>query len=561
MFRRDREGPMKRVLLMALTIPLALCCTALNAANRTEATKAIDQQINTVLSSESVTAAPQAEDAELLRRIYLDVLGRIPTTEETNSYLADDNADKPHRLIDALLQHEEMSVNFSRVFDEWLNADLREREYGQKEFLAYLENALRNNRPWDQIAHDLLLPQADDEIQRGAAYFLAARLRKGDKQEKIDGMTTAVASVFFGVQLQCAKCHDHPYVDDWQQDHYYGLAAFLGRTQEAKIDNRPFMRERADGEVTFVTTTQEEKTAQPMFLDGHVVKEPELPDDQKQWYTKGKGGFPDMPKFSRRQALAEYALNANTPYFKRAIVNRIWKHFMGRGLVEPVDQIHDANPASHPQLLTFLADEFAESGFDLKRLMAAILHSDAYLRSSRYNSQVELSKESMYAVAILKPLSPDQLVTSIGLATGHYEQLAGKYEREKDKRKIDRLTPSLTRALYLQERDCQTFGRQFRNQGEYFEANAAQALFLSYNGLMMKQLESREGSFVEQLGKIDDPQQIVREVFMRVLSRLPEEDELQQMTAALEGDPSTRPDRWRELIWALLCSAEFRFNH
>ena len=552
---------MKRAVIMALTIPMALCCTALNAVDRTDATKTIDHQINAALSAESVTAAPQAEDAELLRRIYLDVLGRIPTAEETNSYLADDNADKPHRLIDALLQHEEMAVHFSRVFDEWLNADLREREFGQREFLAYLENTLSNNRPWDQIAHDLLLPQADDEIQRGAAYFLAARLRKGDKQEKIDGMTTAVASVFFGVQLQCAKCHDHPYVDDWQQDHYYGLAAFLGRTQEAKINNSPFMRERADGEVTFVTTSQQEKTAQPMFLDGHVIKEPELPEDQKQWYTKGQGGFPDMPKFSRRQALAEYALNANTPYFKRAIVNRIWKHFMGRGLVEPVDQIHDANPASHPQLLAFLADDFAGSGFDLRRLMAAILHSDAYLRSSQYDSQAELPKESMYAVAILKPLSPDQLVTSIGLVTGHYDQLANKYQREKDKRKIDRLTPSLTRALYLQERDCQTFGRHFHSHGEYFEANAAQALFLSYNGLMMKQLESRGGSFVEQLSKLDDPQQIVRKAFLRVLSRLPDKNELHQLSSALEGDTSSQPDRCRELVWALLCSAEFRFNH
>jgi hypothetical protein len=150
---------------------------------------------------------------------------------------------------------------------------------------------------------------------------------------------------------------------------------------------------------------------------------------------------------------------------------------MGRGLVEPVDQMHDANPASHPALLQRLADDFADSGFDLRRLMSGILHSDAYLRSTRWTSGGERTKESDYAAAVMKPLTPDQLTTSIGLATGHFEQLRAKFERDKANRKIDNLTPAIARALYWRERDVQEFANRFRTGGEGFEANAGQALF------------------------------------------------------------------------------------
>jgi hypothetical protein len=523
--------------------------------------KIIDDEIVSALHAKDIAPSPRAEDAELLRRIYLDVLGRIPTAAEATRYLDDTSADKHHRLIDQLLAHEEMPASWRSVFDEWFNGNIRERDFGRDGFLDYLEDALKTNKPWNRLAHEMLAPDLKDENERRAAYFLAVRVRGGDNAAKIDRMTSGVASVFFGVQLQCAKCHDHPFVDQWKQDHYYGLAAFLGRTQEARIENTPIIKERAEGEVKFVNSEQEEKTAKLMFLDSRVFDEPQPPEDRSKWYTKAAGGLPETPFFSRRAILADYAFTADSPFFKRAIVNRMWKQLLGRGLVEPVDQMHEANPASHPELLARLANDFAGNGFNLRRLMNGILHSDVYLRSTRWTTGGERPKESDYATAIMKPLTPDQLTTSIGIATGHFDSLRAKFEREKKNRKIDNVTPAIARALYWRERDVQEFAARFRTGGESFEASAGQALFLSYNNLMQKQLNPSQGNLVERMVKQTDNAEAVRDAFLTVLSRPPTSVELTRVVDFFSADAQQRGSKCREVVWALLCSSEFRFNH
>lgn len=537
------------------------CAAASFAAAADPVSQIIDDEITASLQARKLASSPRAEEAELLRRIYLDVLGRIPTADEATRYLDDKSADKHHRLIDELLIHEEMPAYWRTVFDLWFNSSILERDFGRDGFLDYLQDALKTNKPWNRIAREMLVPDLKDEQQRRAAYFLAVRVRAGDNDAKIDSLTSGVASVLFGVQLQCAKCHDHPFVVQWKQDHYYGLAAFLGRTQEARIDNTPTIKERADGEVKFVTTKQEEKTARLMFLDSRVFDEPQPPADRGQWYAKADGGLPETPYFSRRAALADYALTADSPFFKRAIVNRLWKQLMGRGLVEPVDQMHAANPASHPPLLDRLSDDFAANEFDLRRLMSGILHSDAYLRSTRWTGDGSRPADATYATAIMKPLSADQLTTSIGLATGHYDQLRAKFEREKKDRKVEAITPAVARAFYWRERDVQDFAARFRTGGESFEANAGQTLFLSYNDLMQKRLNPSPGNAIERLVKQTDNVAAVRDAFLTILSRPPTDDEWNRSVEFIAGDDSKRRERCREFVWALLCSSEFRFNH
>jgi hypothetical protein len=247
---------------------LLLCCLAQRAAAEDgSASKLIDTEINAALAAKQLSPAPRAEQAELLRRIYLDVLGRIPTQSETEAYLDDTAGDKHHQLIDALLAHEEMPAYWAMVIDDWLCGNVLDRDFGRDGFLLYLEENLRQNRPWHELARELIAADVSDERQRPAAYFLAIRLR-GDNAEKLDNMTSAVATGLLGIQLQCAKCHDHPFVNEIRQEHYYGLAAFFGRTQEARFKDVPLVRERAEGEVTFVTTRQEEKQAKLLFFDG-----------------------------------------------------------------------------------------------------------------------------------------------------------------------------------------------------------------------------------------------------------------------------------------------------
>jgi hypothetical protein len=521
----------------------------------------IDEEIGAALRAKQIAPATAADDVELLRRVYLDVLGRVPTRDEALAYLNDSASDRPHRLIEQLLKHEEMPAYWSLVLDDWLNSSALEREFGRDGFLEYLREALAANKPWNQLARELLAADPKNENERAAAYFLAVRLRSGDNAEKLDSLTSAVATGLFGVQLQCAKCHDHPFVDDLRQDHYYGLAAFLGRTQEARLKDMPIVKERADGEVSFITTAQEQKTARLMFLDGQVLEEPPPPEDRNAWYSKGEGGLPDAPYFSRRQALADHALSAESPYFKRAIVNRLWKQLIGRGLVEPVDQMHAANAPTHPQLLARLADDFATQGFDLRRLVSGILHSQTYLRSSRWSESEPRPLDAEYAVGLLRPLTPEQMAVSVGIATGHYDQAHAKLQRDKQNRKIETVTPANYRVFYHRQREVQEFAARFRNQSETFEASTTQALFLSYNPLATQQLEPSQGNLVQRLAQQADMAQTVQEAYVCVLSRRPSDEEVTRVVEFLEVQQSSKQDLCRELVWALLYSAEFRFNH
>lgn len=495
----------------------SLAAQAPQAASHSPVSQAIDREITKALQAKGLAPAAPADDAELVRRVYLDLLGRVPTVAETQTYLKDTAPDKAHRLLDALLGHPEMAQHWADVLNYWLNG--RESRPGLKEFRDYLRAGLAAAKPWDVFARELVLPRSGDP----AGYFLASRLSR-PKDERLDAVTTAVSTGLFGVRLECAKCHDHPMVPDWKQDHYYGLAAFFGRA-EGKIGNKPEVTDKGKAEVSFVTTQRETKTARLMFLDNKVF------DD-----TAVQAG--------RRQVLAEYAFTPANPFFARALVNRVWKQLMGRGLVEPVDQMHSANPATHPELLHLLAEDFAQNGFNLRRLLAGVLHSEAYRRSSRWTGSDDRPAASAYAVANLRALSPEQLGLSILRITGYADNATkGK--------------PAAAARDAL-AKDLQPFIDRYENGPGAFQASTAQALFLTFNPAMQKQLHP-PGGLASRLAKASDPKEAVRQAYLNILSRPAEEEEVAAALAYLASGP--REERCRDLVWALLNCAEFRFNH
>ncbi len=560
--------------LLALAVALLQCAGFFAFAAEPNL---IDAHIDAALKKENLTPARRADDITLHRRLHLDLIGRIPTAKETAAFLADKSPDRIDKLIDALLVHDEMPVHWRGVINGWLNNALGDQPpFGMEEFLAFLQKGLAQNRPWDQLARQMLNPSIDGDDDQGAAYVIAARLTGGgDKQEKLDNLTTAVASGFFGIQLQCAKCHDHPLVRDWTQDHFYGLAAFLNRTETAKLKDRTVLGERADGEVKFITTDKRELTAKLMFLDSKVIAEPALPkEDAARYVSKPKEG-PMVPKFSRRSALVEHAINERSPFFRKSVVNRVWKELMGRGLVEPVDQMYATNPASHPALLDALADDLAASKFDLRRLMATILRSAAYQRSSIWPSE-DLPEPAKYAVANLKPLNPSQITHSFALAAGYLDQHAAKLEREAKARKPDAkpegpavvaTTPlGQARVSFEKQNEFKTFARRYAHDGNRFEATAAQALFLTYNEMPAKWLKPGGDNFAQRLVKMKDDAQLARELFLAVLSREPSANEAKLVAASLNDAGLkeaglTRDAAVTELLWAMLTGSEFRFNH
>ncbi len=496
----------------------------------------IDAHVGAALAKDKLTPAGRAEPYELLRRVYLDVLGRLPTPDEAEAYLKAPDPERHHRLIDALIAHPEMPVYWRGVFNHWLNGTVDDKRVGEPEFLAFLEKRLADNARWDELAAELLDPGDADATGAAAAYYLACRLN-GDRAGQIDAMTTSVSSVLFGVQMQCAKCHDHPTVAAWKQANYYGLAAFLGRTYPAKGKyNLPGLTERADGEVKFSGRGKGEQTAQLLFLDGEVID--------------AKGG-------SRRKALVDAGVNAANPYFKRAMANRMWKQLMGVGLVEPVDQIHSANPASHPGLLDGLADDFAANGFDLRRLMAAVLHSEAYLRSSKWPGPGPRPAPGTYAVGALKPLSPPQLALALAQATGYADVLRAKYDRDRAKLKVDAVTMTVVRKQFEREREYAALLVRFKQDGEPFQVNAAHALYLTYNPLVRTMLGPN--GLVGRLAKLKNPD-VARVAYLAAQSRPPTAEEEGEVAKHLATPGVPREELCRDVVWALVTGAEFRFN-
>jgi Protein of unknown function (DUF1549)/Protein of unknown function (DUF1553) len=520
-----------------VVVSLLIVVPQASAADPRDLSRVIDARLAAAHKAGGVTPAPRAEQHELLRRLYLDVLGRIPTPEEATAYLKDADADKHHKLIDALLAHPEMSVYWRGVFHHWLNGNLDEKRAGEAEFLDYLEKRLSENAGWDKIARELLVPDVSDPVGANAAYFLSSRLTGNDRAAQLDAMTVTVSSVFFGVQMQCAKCHDHPTVTGWKQENYYGLAAFFANTQTEKgKNNLPALVEKAKGEVKFTGRKGGEQTARLLFLDGTVSD----------------------AKADRRKALVAVGVTADSPYFKRAMANRVWKQFLGVGLVTPVDQIHDGNPASHPELLTDLAEDFAKNGFDLRRLMCGILHSEAYLRSSRWGGSGPRPADYTHAVGVLKPLSPPQLAVALAQATGYADTLRAKYDREKAKLKLDAVTFAVVRKQFEREREYTTLLTRFKQEGEAFQANASHALYLTYNPAMRTMLAP--GGLVGKLSRLTDATEIARTAYLTVLSRTPSDDETATVQKHLATTGVSREELCRDVVWALIAGAEFRFS-
>src|SRR5262249_34107211 len=382
-----------------------------------------------------VSPASVADDAEFVRRIYLDLVGRIPTRDEAEHFLNDRTPHKRARLIDALLSGDE----FPRHWMENLNARLMGGPpfTGNAEWRAWLETSLRKNKPWDEMVRARLRarpgkpasPVALAPGEDAPAQFLLSRLAQGDSG--VDLATRDVSRFFFGVDIQCARCHRHPEVDQWKQESYWGMAAFFKRSYPLAVKSKMHLAERATGEVQYASRGTL-RTATPRFLGGELLTEPTRPkpvalpaktvppgvpaEDPADYLVAPEAAAQKtrvpVPKFSRREKLVELAVNDKSRFFKRAAVNFVWAELLGRGLVEPIDQMHDGNPPSQPEVLDFLAEDFVPHRFDLRHLTRTITNSRAYQLSSRHAGSTPPAEET-FACAMVRPLSSHQLALSL----------------------------------------------------------------------------------------------------------------------------------------------------
>ena len=509
----------------------------------TEVASAVDHYITEKLQSRSIEPGPAADDATMLRRTMLDLAGRVPTARDQPETVRRDV------LVDRLMQSSDFDFHLRNSLDELLLAN---RPH-DGEFREYLLWAVRQKRPWDQMFRDMLAARQADGVEKGAAQFVSSRVRN------LDDLTNDTAMLFFGVNVSCAKCHDHPLVEAWKQDHFYGMQAFFQRTF---ITRKNVIAEKPFGEVKFKTTKGEEKLATMMFLNGSVAedKTPSFADDERKQLEQQiqklerdeKAGYVISASFSPRRELSELAIRDDKERFlAKNIVNRTWLRLMGLGLVDPPDQLHEANPASHPQLLDWLTRDFVASGYDLRRLIRGITLSQAYARSSEWAVDETPPAASTYAFASTKSLTPRQMAASLLVVI----RSPDSWPALEDLVAWNKLRNDL-------ENQAAGWSREFEQPGENFQIAVDEALFFSNNDRITNDLLRDGGDrIVGKLKSIEENSQAVEQLWVTVLNRKPSDQELQTATAWMQRENTDRVESLRSLTWALLAGPELRFNH
>jgi hypothetical protein len=469
--------------------------------------------------------APRSSDAEFLRRVHLDLAGTPPTAAEVRSFLADADPKKREKLIDRLLDSPGYSRRMAWHFDVVLMERRRDSKVTRAAWEEFLRPAFASNTPYDEFVRQVLSSDGADPKTRPAAKFLL------DRDLEPNLVTRDISRVFLGRNVQCAQCHDHPLVDDYKQADYYGVQAFVNRSFLFP-SNTPaaVIAEKGEGDVTFVSVFDAAKktgTAVPKLPGGTAVKEPTF-EKGKEYKVAPARNVKPVPLFSRRAQLAANVTGSEA--FARTAVNRLWAMMLGRGLIDPVDLDHSGNPPSHPELLDLLAREFAAHRFNVKWLVREIARSETYQRSSEGTADAPPDR---YLAAGLKPLSPEQLAAAVVTATGGAEsQVASQL-------------PQFRRL----------FGAQ-PGQPEEFSASLDQTLFLKHAAAVRGLIAPRAAA----LAKPADPAAVADELFVAVLSRPPTPDEVTDVADALKG-ATDRPAAVADLVWALIASSEFRFNH
>jgi hypothetical protein len=543
----------------------------------------VEARIGENLPAPSSGPAALSTDAEFLRRIWLDLAGMIPTADEARAFLDDPSAYKRIRLIDRLLESPGYARRMQHVFDALWMERRRDKNVPAKAWRSFLYQAFAENRPYDEIVRTILAADGTDRAARGAAKFLL------DREADPNEVTRDVGRLFLGVDLTCCQCHDHPLIEGYKQAHYYGLFAFVNRTvlvKDTGAGTGAVLGEKAEGDVTFTSVFKKKITHRtgPRVLDGPLIPESSAPRGQEYLVPPDEDGkVRPVPVVSRRAHLAEAIASKEVPAFSRNAVNRLWAAFLGRGIVHPLDLHHRDNPPSNPELLDLLAREFPAMKYDIKAFLRELTLTRAYQRSSEPppDSCPELAEPVHFAVAALRPLSPEQLAWSVMQGLGLVDltradvvrQLEGVDPRmreilSRDSKRRALRAQMIEDAVYERlEGQARPFIQQFGGvAGQPQDTSLAgstvdQALFITNGEPIKGWLNPRPGGLVGRCLALTDSSAVAEELYLSLLSRRPTPEERAEVAGILTQRPRDRAGVLRELAWALLASTEFRFNH
>jgi Protein of unknown function (DUF1553)/Protein of unknown function (DUF1549)/Bacterial Ig-like domain (group 2) len=486
----------------------------------------IDQHVYRRLKQLHIVPAEVCSDAEYLRRVYLDLIGTLPTGEEARRFLGDAKSDKRKLLVDELLTRPQFADYWALQWADLLRVDRQVLGHkGAYDVYRWIRESLARNKPLDQFAREVITASGPlAESPQGYIYKTAPQPGQA---------ASTISQVFLGVRIECATCHHHPY-DRWSQTDYYGMTAYFTQLQQKSTPLGDVLLAVGD------PATAHPRTGQA--ITAHPLGRP-MPE-------KNVGG-------DRRIELAAWLTAADNPWFARNLSNRVWAHFLGRGLVEPVDDFRGTNPPSNPELLDALGAHLAASKFDLRELIRAITASRTYQHSTKPNATNHRDEQN-YSRALLKRLDAEVLLDAVCQATGVPEKFEG--------------VPAGSRAIQLWDSQVdhyflRLFGRPTRQSvcecERVTEPSVAQVLHLLNSERVQEKL-SHENGFVARLAKREsDNTRAAGELYLALFSRLPTDSERQVAVEYLAqaADAPARRTALEDLAWTMLNSLEFVFNH
>ena len=492
----------------------------------------IDKNVFAKLKMMDIAPSDLCTDSEFIRRAYLDLCGLLPTADETKAFLADFSANKRVKLIDRLLQRPEYADFWTLKWSDVFRSSRKTIQLkGVHTFQTWLRERIADNTSFDKITRELLTANGSTFENPPANFYRIAR--------DPTSLAETTAQLFFGIRMQCAKCHNHPF-ERWTQDDYYSLAAFFVRVKQKKDPNFPTKNNEGTSEVIFadrageVTQPRTGKTMPPRFLGGELPTIPAGAD--------------------RRDAFAEWLTRPSNPFFAKSVVNRIWFHLLGKGIVDPVDDFRDSNPSANDELLEALAKDFVSSGFDMQKLIRTIMISRTYQLSAQ-PTPTNKDDTRYFSHAVTKLLTAEQLLDALGDVTGIAEKFAG--------------LPAGTRAIQLPDGEVnnpflKTFGQPARELAceceRESDSNLAQALQLINGPTINDKIRNPANRLGKLLNAKKPDGEILNELYLTALSRLPLPGEVSAALGHVKKGSDKRK-AWEDVLWALLNTREFLFRH
>jgi hypothetical protein len=505
----------------------------------------IDQAIESAWVENGVTATALSNDAEFLRRVYLDLTGCIPTVRDVRDFLADKSADKRLQVVEKLLKHPRFVEHFTHVWRSQMLPRTNDQQLQQfaVQMEAWLRRHFRANTPYDKMVRELLTTAVAGNGQMPANGAPSALVFFQANEQKPENLAASTSRLFLGVNLECAQCHDHPFAT-WKRKQFWEYAAFFASIQGGPgrpgRPGSPMAKAPTEKRTIKYKQGTKDIEVEARFLDGKV---PAWKDN-----------------VAVRATLADWMTSPANPFFARNAVNRMWAHFFGIGIIDPVDEPGDDHPPSHPELLDQLTKDFTDHKFDLKFVIRAITASKTYQLSSATATEPTPEEARLFTHMAVRGLSPEQLFDSLSQATGDSQQLNRRFAEQRQ-RILSRFANPSDKPTEFQTSILQALSLM---NGEYMEESTKlDPSLLAQKGV--EALQKRSGAALSAIADAPffDTKGRIEALYLSALSRKPRPAELEKLVKYVDkGGPSGNSKRaLADVFWALLNSPEFFLNH